>query len=106
MEKNLDKIHWDTLSLNNNAIPLLEKNLDKIHWRNLSTNIHAISILEQNLDKIFWNDMSRNLNIFVCDYHYYKKRMDIHREELMKNVFHPRRLAYYLEKGYDFFDFI
>ena len=33
-----------------------------------------------------------------------KKRMDIHREELMKNVFHPRRLAYYLELGYDMFD--
>ena len=30
--------------------------------------------------------------------------MDIHREELMKKVFHPRRLAYYLEKGNDLFD--
>ena len=27
--------------------------------------------------------------------------MDIHREELMKKVFHPRRLTYYLEIGYN-----
>ena len=64
----------------------------------------AIHLLERNRDKINWKELSCNHNIFRCNYDYYKKRMDIHREELMKNVFHPRRLAYYLEIGYDMFD--
>ena len=92
IEKQKDKIHWYYLSYNDNAIHILEKNVDKIGWEGLSCNINAISIC-------------KNPNIFGCDYDYYKKRMDIHREELMKNVFHPRRLANYLELGYgDMFD--
>ena len=38
-------------------------------------------------------ELSMNPNIFCCDYDYYKKRIDIHREELMKKVFHPRHLS-------------
>ena len=68
----------------------------------MSGNRNAISILEKNPDKIDWEAFSYNKGIFVCDYKYYKKRMDIHREELMKKVFSPRRLSYYLEMGYDF----
>ena len=63
----------------------------------------AIHLLEQNQDKIDWKKVSTNPNIFR-NYDYYKKRMDIHREELMKKVFHPRRLTYYLELGYDMFE--
>ena len=37
LEKNLDKINWNYLSKNPNAIHLLEQNLDKIDWDNLST---------------------------------------------------------------------
>ena len=104
LEKNQDKINWYNLSGNINAISLLEQNLDKVHWYTLSANSNAISILEQNQDKIDWYTLSRNCSIFKFDYDYYKQRMDIHREELMKTVFHPRRLAYYLEKGFDIFD--
>jgi hypothetical protein len=32
LEKNLDKVDWQLLSNNPNAIHLLEKNLDKIDW--------------------------------------------------------------------------
>ena len=78
--------------------------LEKINWTTLSSNINAISILEKNQDKIDWKILSGNPNIFCCDYDYYKKRMDIYREELMKKVFHPNRLIYYLEIGYDFAD--
>ena len=60
--------------------------------------------IEKRKDKIDWYELSGNPGIFMFDYDFYKKRMDIHREELMKKVFHPRRLAYYLEMGYDFFD--
>ena len=100
----MDKVDWAELSRNINAISILEKNLDKVNWKYLSRNPMAIHLLEQNQDKIDWLELSKNPNIFCCNYDYYKKRMDIHREELMKNVFHPRRLAYYLELGYDMFD--
>ena len=101
LEKNLDKVNWNYLSSNINAIPILENNLDKVNWRIMSSNINAIPILEKNQDEIDWEVLCKSPNIFCCDYDYYKKRMDIHREELMKKVFHPRRLAYYLELGYD-----
>ena len=104
MDKNLDKVNWNYLSCNINVISILEKNLDKVHWDSLSTNKNAISLLEKNLDKVYRFELCRNPNIFCCDYDYYKKRMDIHREELMKKVFHPRRLSHYLELGYDMFD--
>ena len=100
LETNLDKVDWKQLSGNENAVHILEKNLDKVDWECLSKNPMAIHLLEQNQDKIDWQALCRNPNIFF-DYDYYKKRMDIHREELMMRVFHPRRLAYYLELGYD-----
>ena len=105
LEKNREKVDWYYLSSNKNAnaISLLEKNVDKIH-RFRCGNPSVIHLLEQNQDKINWRDLSENPNICCCDYDYYKKRMDIHREGLMKKVFHPRRLAYYLELGYDMFD--
>ena len=37
-------------------------------------------------------------------YEHYKERMDVHREELIKKVFHPRRFSRYLEMGYNIFD--
>ena len=37
------------------------------------------------------------LSIFICDYVFHKERMDLLREELMKKVFHPKRLQYYLD---------
>ena len=81
---------------------MLEKNLDKVNWFCLSRNDNAISILEKNQDKIDVCWLSRNKSIYTCDYEYYRKRMDVHREDLMKKVFHPRRLIRYLEIGYDF----
>ena len=99
-----DNISWAYLSKNIHAIPILEKNLDKVDWFHLSSNMMAVFLLAENRDKIVWESVYANPNIFRCDYDYYKKRMDIHREELMKNVFHPRRLANYLELGYDMFD--
>ena len=104
VEKHWDKIYWYTLSYNINAISILENNLDKVNWIIMSSNINAVPILEKNQDKIDWRALCGNPNICCCEYDYYKKRMDIHREELMKKVFHPRRLTYYLELGYDLFD--
>ena len=50
LEKNLDKVNWDRLSCNPNAIHICEKNLDKVNWQYLSGNPNAIHILEKNLE--------------------------------------------------------
>ena len=38
----INKIDWNTLSLNENAIELLKKNKNKINWGLLSLNSNAI----------------------------------------------------------------
>ena len=48
----INKIQWNQLSANPNAIHLLEQNMDKIDQYRLSTNPNAIYLLEQNQDKI------------------------------------------------------
>ena len=65
IRKNLDKINWDLLSFNHNAIHLLEQNPDKINWGYLSENRNAIHLLEKNRDKINWYWLSANHNIFT-----------------------------------------
>ena len=62
LEQNQDKINWNSLSSNPNAIHLLEQNPDKINWNSLSSNPNAIHLLEQNPDKINWNSLSENPN--------------------------------------------
>ena len=59
-----DKIDWNYLCLNPNAIYLLEQNLDKINWVYLLGNPNTIHLLEQNLDKINWLWLSGNESIF------------------------------------------
>ena len=106
LEKNLDKLDWYYLSRNPNAISILEKNQDKIRWDGLSENPNAISILEQNQDKIDWFIFPYNRAISKLNYQWLQERMDIIREDLMKAVFHPKRLEYYLEHhDYDIFDY-
>ena len=67
-------------------------------------NPNAIHLLKANQDKIDWKYISKNPSIFQCDYTFYRERMDVHREELMKVIFHPKRLKRSLELGYDLFD--
>jgi len=79
------KVSWDNLSRNTDdeAIELLEENYDKINWQILSSNPNAIHLLEErvkyqlkleeedNLDsletkeKINWGSLSANPAIFV-----------------------------------------
>ena len=77
-------------------LPWIDKQREKINWETLSLNINAISILEDNLDKIHWRLLSLNKGRMEINYLYLKERMDILREDLMKIVFHPSRLEYYL----------
>ena len=62
LKKNQDKINWEYLSLNPNAIELLKENLNKINWSSLSRNPNAIELLKKNQDKINWDNLSLNSN--------------------------------------------
>ena len=44
-----DKLNWDRLSANPNAIDLLEENKDKINWKLLSKNPNAIDLLDERI---------------------------------------------------------
>ena len=85
----------------NRTIELLEKNQDKKNWRFLSKNPNAIDLLEKNQDKIYWYHFCMNEGYYELNYKFLKERMDIIREDLMKAVYHPKRLEYYLGLGYD-----
>ena len=63
-------------------------------------------VYEKNQDKINWFFFSSYKGINKLNYQLLKERMDIIREDLMKAVFHPKRLEYYLEHhDYDIFDY-
>jgi hypothetical protein len=63
LEKNLHKVNWFALSRNPNAIHILEKNLDKIDWLfGLSVNPNAIHLLEKNMNLISWAFLCQNKN--------------------------------------------
>ena len=81
-----------------------KKNQDKIDWGCLSLNPNAIHLLEKNPDKIYWICLSKNEGTYELNYNFLKERMDIIREDLMKAVYHPKRLEYYLGLGYNIFD--
>jgi hypothetical protein len=72
----------------------------------LSDNSNAIHLLEQNIDKIDWNFLTGNPNIFELDYiKMSENKIKIILEELMKNVWHSKRIIRYLELGRDLDDF-
>jgi len=62
LRANQDKIDWVVLSGNPNAIELLRANQDKIDWVELSENPNAIELLRENQDEISWEGLSRNPN--------------------------------------------
>ena len=108
----LDKINWELLSTNPNAIHILEKNLDKVNWNRLSSNPNAIHIIKKNLDKFnddeyeecddIWCGLSQNKYIMEIlgelDYEAMKEQMKPFAEELVKYVFCPKRIQKLSEK--------
>ena len=100
----IEKLDWDALSRNPNAIHILENNLDKVHWHWLSTNPNAIHILEKNLDKVDWRMLSYNPNIFEYDYKEIKNTLYDSNgfvEKLMTNRFHPSNMDQWHSWGFD-----
>jgi hypothetical protein len=63
LEKNLDKVDWEILSGNPEAIDILEENLDKVNSKSLSQNSHAINILINNPNLINFNYLLKNKNL-------------------------------------------
>jgi hypothetical protein len=104
LEKNMDKINWDSLSFNPNpnAIRLLEKNVDKVNWFWLSKNTGAISIIEKHMDKVNYVTLSMNSAAIhlLCklDYNFMKENMREMSEELAAVIFHPKRLLRICER--------
>ena len=104
LERNQDKINWDYLSLNENAIDLLKQNIEEIDWENLALNKNAIELMKENQENIDWYLFSTNLAIFELDYTSLKVRCSIYKEELIKKALHPSRIMKYLESGIDLED--
>jgi hypothetical protein len=63
LESHLDKLDWEELSRNPNAIPLLEQNMDKIDWLWILHNPNVYPFLKKHWvhaqEKINWNVLSR-----------------------------------------------
>ena len=106
MEQYPERICWYSATQNPKAVPLLRKNLDKIMWMYLSLNEsrEAIQLMEENMDKKDeWNNelLFSNPYIFEYDYEEIQRRCDIYKEELMQVCWHPVRVQRYLDMGYD-----
>jgi hypothetical protein len=108
MEKNLEKVCWESLSANLSpfVMPLLERNLDKVSWRALSWNRcpAVVHILEKNMDKLDWEEIRWNPVIFIDEYEikcreYFNKVVT---EELCKVIFHPQNLRKMKDLGFGF----
>ena len=97
LEANPNKINWTQLSANPNAIHLLEANPDKINWKYLSDNLNAIHLLEANKHKIDHNKLFFNPSIFILDYALMKELTTELHDELMAYVYHPERVAKWLD---------
>jgi hypothetical protein len=102
LKENQNKIDWDYLSRNPNAIELLKENKDKINWEYLSLNATAIELLKENQDKINWDIFSQNPNIFTYDYKLMKETMKNSGivEELMAFIFHPKNMDKWKDWGF------
>jgi hypothetical protein len=102
---------WERLSENPAAISFLKKNIDKIRWEHLIKNPNAIQIYEDYPEKM-WNylwyldyeNISVDMPIFELDYDAIEKRCSIYKEELIAIALHPSRIEKYLNQGIPFKD--
>ena len=124
MAAHLDRVSWYNLLCNTapEAVALLAANLDRLRINALDSHTEALilnhssavnSIIANNIYRIMMNSefgetktteiLSANPNIFIEKYDYAAMRaaMDVHREELAKAAFHPKRLARHLAAGGD-----
>lgn len=72
---------------------------DKLNWEWLSLNPNAIHLLEQTPDKNVWGCLSANPSIFELDYNAIKERCSIYKWELLEMALHPSRIEKYIDIG-------
>lgn len=105
-QSNSQKIIWSALSTSelNEIYPKMNK-LDKVNWYDLAGNPNAVDIITANLDKynfitydtIVWS----NPAIFTYDYEQMKATKDQLHANLIQELYHPARVAKYLETHED-----
>ena len=65
-------------------------------------NENVSELINENLDKINWYWISESPVIFEIDYDTLYKYIEPYKEELIQNVYHPKKLWYYLDNyNYD-----
>ena len=105
LEKNLNRlseIGWGLLASNPNAIHILEKNSNIINGTYLSINPGAIPILQKHQDQIDWYYFSQNPNIITLDYEAMRRQCMAFCEELTQKVFRSSNMQRNLKKyNYD-----
>ncbi len=76
--------------------------INKIKWQYLSENPNAIELLKENQDKINLFYFSQNPNIFTYDYILMKETMKNSgiAEELMSVIFHPKNMDRWIDWGF------
>lgn len=57
-----DRLNYNSLSLNPNAVGILGKQCFFINWKYFSANPYAIDILEKNINRLNWCYLSKNKN--------------------------------------------
>ena len=75
--------------------------MDKVNWEWLSENPNAIHLLEQNTDKVDWDTLSKNPSIFTYDYEAMKETRDPITSELMAERFHPKHIDQFEDWGFE-----
>ncbi len=76
---------------------MLEANQDKINWNALASNPNAMHLLEANMDKFKLQKLFRNPAIFDLDYVKIRQLAQLH-EELIAYVYHPTRVSKWLNE--------
>ena len=87
-------------------IQFAKANPDKIEWNVLSDNPNAIDLLKANPDKINWHSLSKNASIFYDTYQpvakeYFRKEIT---EELMMRMFHPKNINKFSTWGFEAYE--
>jgi len=114
--ENQDKINWYYLSVNSNLriIEYMCKNFTnkekkKILKNHISIEKYIDLVASQHIDNDFIYNNWLNLkpySIYKVDYNKMRENFRDFEEELIKEVYHPKRICKLIENGYDLEDFI
>ena len=103
----MDKINWETLSINPAAIHLLMRYPERINFLNLAQNSNALELCRLNIQHITIGNLVVEEHIFLQKYNYKLMRetmLNTINEELMQNRFHPKNSGKWISWGFDFLE--